>query len=128
MVKKLNMFLIISQILQTVFQKKQYDLFDLIETTFPMGSMTGAPKISAMKHIDRIELEGRGSYSGSIGYITPTGDFDFNVLIRSLFHNSETEALVANVGGAITSLSDAHQEYEECMLKAEAVVKAVSNE
>ena len=108
--------------------RKDKGLSDILRATFPMGSMTGAPKISAMKHIDRIELEGRGSYSGSIGYITPTGDFDFNVLIRSLFHNSETEALVANVGGAITSLSDAHQEYEECMLKAEAVVKAVSNE
>ena len=108
--------------------RKDKGLSDILRATFPMGSMTGAPKISAMKHIDRIELEGRGSYSGSIGYITPTGDFDFNVLIRSLFHNSETEALVANVGGAITSLSDAHQEYEECMLKADAVVKAVSNE
>jgi para-aminobenzoate synthetase component 1 len=107
---------------------KDKGLSDILRATFPMGSMTGAPKISAMKHIDRIEPEGRGSYSGSIGYITPTGDFDFNVLIRSLFHNSKTESLVANVGGAITSLSDAHQEYEECMLKAEAILKAVSHE
>jgi len=87
--------------------------------------MTGAPKISAMKHIDSLELEGRGVYSGSVGYITPTGDFDFNVLIRSLFHNSRTEELVANVGGAITSLSEANQEYDECLLKADALLRAV---
>jgi len=78
-----------------------------------------------MKHIDRLELEGRGVYSGSVGYITPTGDFDFNVLIRSLFHNSRTEELVANVGGAITSLSEANQEYDECLLKADALLRAV---
>ena len=107
--------------------RKDKGLSDILRATFPMGSMTGAPKISAMKHIDRIEPEGRGAYSGSIGYITPTGDFDFNVLIRSLFHNSKTETLVANVGGAITSLSDANDEYEECRLKAEAIVRAVSN-
>lgn len=107
--------------------RKDKGLSDILRATFPMGSMTGAPKISAMKHIDRIEQEGRGAYSGSIGYITPTGDFDFNVLIRSLFHNSKTETLVANVGGAITSLSDANDEYEECRLKAEAIVRAVSN-
>jgi para-aminobenzoate synthetase component 1 len=126
----IHSFQTVHQMVSTIECKLRKDkgLSDILRATFPMGSMTGAPKISAMKHIDRLELEGRGSYSGSIGYITPTGDFDFNVLIRSLFHNSETEALVANVGGAITALSDPHQEYEECMLKAEAVVKAVSNE
>jgi para-aminobenzoate synthetase component 1 len=100
-------------------------LSDILRATFPMGSMTGAPKISAMKHIDRLELEGRGTYSGSVGYITPSGDFDFNVLIRSLFHNSKTKELVANVGGAITALSEANQEYDECLLKAEAILRAV---
>ena len=115
----------VSTIECTILEDK--GISDILRATFPMGSMTGAPKISAMKHIDRIEREGRGAYSGSIGYITPTGDFDFNVLIRSLFHNSNTEMLVANVGGAITSLSDANEEYEECMLKADAIVKAVSN-
>ena len=102
-------------------------LSDIIRATFPMGSMTGAPKISAMKHIDRIEIEGRGTYSGSIGYISPTGDFDLNVLIRSLFHNSTSEILTANVGGAITSLSDPEQEYQECRLKAEAIIKTVNS-
>jgi para-aminobenzoate synthetase component I len=102
-------------------------LSDIIRATFPMGSMTGAPKISAMKHIDRIEIEGRGTYSGSAGYISPTGDFDLNVLIRSLFHNSTSEILIANVGGAITSLSDPEQEYQECRLKAEAIFKTVNS-
>ena len=102
-------------------------LSDIIRATFPMGSMTGAPKISAMKHIDRIEIEGRGTYSGSVGYISPTGDFDLNVLIRSLFHNSTSEILTANVGGAITSLSDPEQEYQECRLKAEAIIKTVNS-
>ena len=126
----IHSFQTVHQMVSTIECKLRKDkgLSDILRATFPMGSMTGAPKISAMKHIDRLELEGRGSYSGSIGYITPTGDFDFNVLIRSLFHNSKTEALVANVGGAITALSDPHQEYDECMLKAEAVIKAVSNE
>jgi len=102
-------------------------LSDILCATFPMGSMTGAPKISAMKHIDRLELEGRGTYSGSIGYISPTGDFDFNVLIRSLFHNSMSEVLMSNVGGAITSLSDPEQEYQECHLKADAIFKTVND-
>jgi len=100
-------------------------LADILRATFPMGSMTGAPKIAAMKHIDRLELEGRGAYSGSAGYISPDGDFDLNVLIRSLFHNASSENLVAGVGGAITSLSDSELEYEECLLKAKAVFKAV---
>ena len=122
-------FQTVHQMVSTIECKilKNKGVADILRATFPMGSMTGAPKISAMKHIDRIETEGRGAYSGSIGYITPTGDFDFNVLIRSLFHNSKTESLVANVGGAITSLSDANEEYEECLLKADAIVKAVSN-
>ena len=100
---------------------------DILRATFPMGSMTGAPKISAMKHIDQLELEGRGTYSGSIGYISPTGDFDLNVLIRSLFHNSISEVLMASVGGAITSLSDPEQEYQECQLKADAIFKTVND-
>ena len=100
-------------------------LSDILHATFPMGSMTGAPKVAAMKHIDQIEVEGRGIYSGSVGYISPSGDFDFNVLIRSLFHNAKTEDLMSNVGGAITSLSDAEQEYEECQLKAEAIFTTI---
>ena len=90
-----------------------------------MGSMTGAPKISAMKNIDALEIKGRGVYSGSVGYISPGGDFDFNVLIRSLFHNAQTQKIEASVGGAITSLSNAEDEYNECRLKADALIKTV---
>ena len=81
-----------------------------------------------MKNIDLLEQKGRGVYSGSVGYISPNGDFDLNVLIRSLFHNAETEIIEASVGGAITSLSNAEDEYNECVLKAEALIKTVNGE
>mgnify|MGYP001254748182 FL=1 len=100
-------------------------LAEILKATFPMGSMTGAPKISAMKYIDALEAKGRGVYSGSVGYISPEGDFDFNVLIRSLFHNAQTQRIEASVGGAITSLSNAEDEYNECRLKADALIKTV---
>lgn len=103
-------------------------LAEILRATFPMGSMTGAPKISAMKNIDSLEEKGRGVYSGSAGYISPSGDFDLNVLIRSLFHNTDTEKIEASVGGAITSLSNAEDEYKECRLKAEALIKTVKGE
>ena len=99
---------------------------EILKATFPMGSMTGAPKISAMKHIDTIEQKGRGVYSGSVGYITPEGNFDLNVLIRSLFHNAETNIVEASVGGAITSLSEGEMEYGECLLKANALINSVT--
>ena len=108
--------------------KPQTGLSEILKATFPMGSMTGAPKISAMKNIDNIEAKGRGVYSGSLGYISPTGDFDFNVLIRSLFHNTETEKIEASVGGAITSLSNVEDEFKECGLKAEAIIQTVKGE
>ena len=101
---------------------------DILKATYPMGSMTGAPKLSAMENIDLLEEKGRGVYSGSIGYISPTGDFDLNVLIRSLFHNADTEKIEASVGGAITALSNAEDEYKECKLKAEALRKTLQGE
>ncbi len=94
---------------------------DIIKTTFPMGSMTGAPKISAMQIIEALEETKRGLYSGAIGYFTPTGDFDFNVVIRSILYNSENKYVSFSVGSAITSLSDPEKEYEECLLKAKAM-------
>lgn len=101
---------------------------DILKATYPMGSMTGAPKLSAMENIDLLEEKGRGIYSGSVGYISPDGDFDLNVLIRSLFHNADTEKIEATVGGAITSLSKAEDEYKECKLKAEALIKTIQGE
>nr|WP_262904352.1 aminodeoxychorismate synthase component I [Christiangramia sediminis] len=94
---------------------------EALRTSFPMGSMTGAPKISAMKIIEELEESKRGLYSGAVGYFTPDGDFDFNVVIRSILYNSENNYLSFSVGGAITAKSDPEKEYEECLLKAKAM-------
>jgi para-aminobenzoate synthetase component 1 len=94
---------------------------------FPMGSMTGAPKVRAMERIEQYERSRRGLYSGAVGYWTPDGDFDFNVVIRSLLYNAETQYLSYHVGGAIVFDSVGEDEYEECLLKGEAMQKAVEN-
>ena len=99
---------------------------DILKTTFPMGSMTGAPKISAMKIIEALEETKRGLYSGAIGYFTPTGDFDFNVVIRSILYNSEEKYVSFSVGSAITAGSIPEKEYDECLLKAKAMVEVLS--
>jgi para-aminobenzoate synthetase component I len=98
---------------------------DILKTTFPMGSMTGAPKISAMKIIEDLEETKRGLYSGAIGYFTPTGDFDFNVVIRSILYNSEEKYVSFSVGSAITAGSIPENEYEECLLKAKAMLEVL---
>lgn len=100
-------------------------LREIIASTFPMGSMTGAPKISAMKLAERYEKQSRGIYSGSVGYITPEGDFDFNVVIRSITWNSTNGYLSAKAGSAITAQSDPKKEYEECLIKASAMMNAL---
>ena len=89
----------------------------IVQALFPMGSMTGAPKISAMQLIDHYERFKRGWYSGSVGMIYPNGDFDLNVVIRSLIYNAEQQYLCCPVGSAITILSNPESEYEECMFK-----------
>jgi para-aminobenzoate synthetase component 1 len=94
---------------------------DLLKTTFPMGSMTGAPKLSAMQIIEELEETKRGLYSSSVGYFTPNGDFDFNVVIRSILYNAANNYVSFSVGSAITSLAQAEQEYDECLLKAKAM-------
>lgn len=99
---------------------------EALRTSFPMGSMTGAPKISAMKIIEELEESKRGLYSGAVGYFTPDGDFDFNVVIRSILYNSENNYLSFSVGGAITAKSDPEKEYEECLLKAKAMREVLS--
>lgn len=99
---------------------------EIIRTTFPMGSMTGAPKISAMNIIESLEETKRGLYSGAVGYFTPNGDFDFNVVIRSILYNAENQYLSFSVGSAITSLSEPEKEYEECLLKAKAMFEVLS--
>ncbi|AWH85983.1 aminodeoxychorismate synthase component I [Flavobacterium album] len=94
---------------------------DVICTTYPMGSMTGAPKISAMEIIEKLEETKRGLYSGAVGYFTPDGDFDFNVVIRSILYNAENNYVSFSVGSAITSKAIPELEYEECLLKARAM-------
>ncbi|SDS42742.1 para-aminobenzoate synthetase component 1 [Polaribacter sp. KT25b] len=100
---------------------------DIIKSTFPMGSMTGAPKFSAMKIIEELEETKRGLYSGSVGYFTPNGDFDFNVIIRSILYNEEKKYISYSVGGAITAKSIVEKEYEECLLKAKAMKYVLLN-
>lgn len=94
---------------------------DIIRATFPMGSMTGAPKKRVMELIEVYERTKRGLFSGAIGYVRPGGDFDFNVVIRSILYNAASGYLSCQVGSAITFASKAEQEYEECLLKASAI-------
>ena len=100
---------------------------EILRTTFPMGSMTGAPKISAMQIIEELEATKRGLYSGAVGYFTPTGDFDFNVVIRSILYNSKNQYLSFSVGSAITSQAIPEMEYEECLLKAKAMFEVLQS-
>ncbi len=98
---------------------------EILRTTFPMGSMTGAPKISAMKIIEELEETKRGLYSGAVGYFSPENDFDFNVVIRSILYNAMEKYISFSVGSAITSQSNSEQEYEECLLKAKAMFEVL---
>ena len=120
---KIYSFLQVHQMISTVTSKldSQYSVIDVLKTTFPMGSMTGAPKISVMKIIERLEETKRGLYSGAVGYFTPSGDFDFNVVIRSILYNAEKKYISFSVGGAITAQSVPENEFEECLLKAKAM-------
>ena len=100
---------------------KNYSLNQIFDATFPMGSMTGAPKIRAMELINEFETFRRGTYSGSFGYAKPDGDFDFNVLIRTIFYDTSKKSLYFATGGAITINSDPEKEWDEMMLKAETL-------
>lgn len=120
-------FLQVHQMISTITSKldSQYTAVDALRHTFPMGSMTGAPKISVMKIIEELEETKRGLYSGAVGYFTPEGDFDFNVVIRSILYNQENKYLSFSVGSAITSLSVPENEYQECLLKAKAMFEVL---
>ena len=113
----------VHQMISTVVSTKnpEIHIIDVIKNAFPMGSMTGAPKIRSMQLIEKYENTKRGLYSGSIGYFDPKGDFDFNVVIRSLIYNLESKTLSFQVGSAITYDSIPENEYEECLLKAKAI-------
>lgn len=99
---------------------------EIIRATFPMGSMTGAPKYRAMQLIEKYEDFKRGLYAGSIGYIAPNGDFDFNVVIRSLIYNRSSKYLSCSVGSAITINSDPEKEYEECLIKVQRILSGMN--
>jgi para-aminobenzoate synthetase component 1 len=117
----------VHQMISTIVSEAEnnVNIIDIIKNAFPMGSMTGAPKIRAMQLIEKYEKTKRGLYSGSVGFITPENDSDFNVIIRSILYNHEKNYVSFTVGGAITSLSNPEKEYEECMLKAEAMMKVL---
>ncbi|MCB0399348.1 MAG: anthranilate synthase component I family protein [Winogradskyella sp.] len=120
---KVYSFLQVHQMISTITSKVSKDTHpvEVLKTTFPMGSMTGAPKISAMKIIEDLEETKRGLYSGAVGYFSPDGDFDFNVIIRSILYNETKKYISYSVGSAITSLSNPLKEYEECLVKAKAM-------
>lgn len=120
---KVNGYKQVNQMISTITSiiGRDKDLVELIEETFPMGSMTGAPKISAMKIIEELEETKRGLYSGAVGYFDARGDFDFNVVIRSILYNEARKFVSFSVGSAITAKSDPEKEYQECLLKAKAM-------
>jgi para-aminobenzoate synthetase component 1 len=117
----------VHQMISTVVCELQDGLsaVEAIRNTFPMGSMTGAPKINSMRLMEQYERSKRGVYSGAIGYFSPDGDFDFNVVIRTLLYNSIDQYLSFHTGGAITYYADAAQEYGECLLKAKAILEVL---
>ena len=117
----------VHQMISTITCNIQQNLSvsDIMRSVFPMGSMTGAPKISAMQLIEKYEPTKRGLFSGAVGYITPKGNFDFNVVIRSIFYNEKAKYVSVQAGSAITIDCDAEKEYEECLLKAKAMFEAL---
>jgi len=119
----LHSFKQVHQLISTISANvsTEIPIMELIKKTFPMGSMTGAPKVSAMQIIENLESHKRGVYSGALGYFTPEGDFDFNVVIRSILYDAAREKISFSVGSAITALSDPEKEYEECLIKAKAM-------
>ncbi|HRE37701.1 MAG TPA: anthranilate synthase component I family protein [Chitinophagaceae bacterium] len=119
----------VHQMISTVSgELKPYIRFEeIIRAAFPMGSMTGAPKRRVMELIEQYEQTKRGIFSGAVGYITPDGDFDFNVVIRSIMYNETSKYLSFQAGSGITFYSEAEQEWEECLLKAEAIKRVLEN-
>jgi len=119
-----NVHQMITTITSEVDEKVHFST--ILESVFPMGSMTGVPKLKAMELIEEFESFKRGVFSGAIGYITPKGDFDFNVVIRTILYNANTKYLSVGVGGAITIKSDAEEEYEECLVKVKPIFEVLN--
>ena len=125
---KVYPFAHVHQMISTVVAELQTEtqVSDAIAACFPMGSMTGAPKVRAMQLIEQYEETKRGLYSGAVGYIDPNGYFDFNVVIRSLLYRKDTGYLSLQVGSALTGNSSPEKEYDECLLKAKGVLEVLS--
>jgi para-aminobenzoate synthetase component 1 len=119
----------VHQLISTISCQLNPDVhfIDALKNAFPMGSMTGAPKVRAMQLIETFESTKRGLYSGAVGYISPEGNFDFNVVIRSILYNASKHYVSFMVGSAITANSDAQKEYEECLLKADAMFQVLKS-
>lgn len=117
----------VHQMISTVTCIKDGAISDIeaIRNTFPMGSMTGAPKVNAMRLMEKYERTKRGVYSGAVGYFSPDGDFDLNVVIRTILYNAASQYLSFQVGSAITHNADPEKEYEECLLKAKAILEVL---
>lgn len=118
------------QMISTISGELRDDVnwLEAIRATFPMGSMTGAPKRRVLQLIDEYENSARGLFSGAVGYVTPERDFDFNVVIRSILYNSSSGYLSFPAGSGITFYSDAEAEYEECLVKAAAIRGILNDE
>ncbi len=117
----------VHQMISTVSGELKDDISfsEILKATFPMGSMTGAPKKRVMELIEQYEQTKRGIFSGAVGYISPDGDFDFNVVIRSIMFNAATNFLSFQAGSGITWYSDPEKEWEECLMKAAAIKKVL---
>ncbi len=123
----IHSFRTVHQMISTVSCKVRAGIHwtDVIRAAFPMGSMTGAPKVRAMELIEAYESMRRGVFSGSVGYVTPEGDFDLNVVIRSIMHHQKKQYTTMMVGGAITARSDPEKEEAECQLKVDALRRSL---
>jgi para-aminobenzoate synthetase component 1 len=115
--------------ISTIAGKPRTDLHwtEMVALTFPMGSMTGAPKKRVLELIEQYEKSKRGLFSGALGYVKPNQDFDFNVVIRSLLYNRTGQHLAWFAGSGITFNSDPEKEYEECLLKVAAFENIIKN-
>ncbi len=124
---EIQTFKLVHQMISTItceIDEKVADV-EVIKNTFPAGSMTGAPKIAAMQICDQVEATRRSLYAGSIGYFGPEGDFDFNVVIRTILYNAQSKYLSFQTGGAITVQANAEDEYQECLLKANGMLQVL---
>ncbi|UZJ64581.1 anthranilate synthase component I family protein [Sphingobacterium sp. KU25419] len=124
---EIHTFKLVHQMISTITCEISPDVSDIevIKNTFPAGSMTGAPKIAAMQICDQVEANRRSLYAGSIGYFDPNGNFDFNVVIRTILYNAQNKYLSFQTGGAITIQANAEDEYQECLLKANGMLKVL---